>query len=165
MSHMFISYYVHNMYNRMNCVQCQHCLKQLYTRVCYLSNIGCWWTRWTCRSYSPSSDIQNTAWYRKKVASTNIHKITRIMLLVLNLETETFLWIKALPNLLKWFHHTVEYVKALHLLQHTILKLVATLGIFWTEWKLIFTSNKCESVNKTTIQPVREGFPTLFLFG
>ena len=47
-----------------------------------------------------------------------------------------------LPNLLNSFHHTRECVKTLDLLQDTILKLVTTIDIFWTERLLVFTRNR-----------------------
>ena len=127
------------------------------TRACCLSNIGWWWTWWAWRPCSPTFNTPKATWplhkvasniacaqsYLKhglctklpqtlplhKVASKNNHKSTRLISLVFN----SFLWIKALPNLLSWFHHIVECVETLHLLQHTILKLVTTIDIFWTE--------------------------------
>ena len=105
----------------------------LFTRTCYISDIGWWWTCWAWRPCSPSFDIPKTTWLCEKVTLKNIHKNKRLISLVFNLETETLLWIKGVPNLLIWFHHTVECVKTLHLLQHTILKLVTTTDIFWTE--------------------------------
>ena len=108
------------------------------TRACCLSNIGWWWTWWAWRPCSPTFNTPKATglctklpqtWPVHKVASKNNHKTTRLISLVFN----SFLWIKALPNLLSWFHHIVECVKTLHLLQHTILKLVTTIDIFWTE--------------------------------
>lgn len=56
----------------------------------------------------PLSQRQHGLW---KVASKNVHKNARLISLVFNMETETFLWIKVLSNLLSGFHHTVECVK------------------------------------------------------
>ena len=83
--------------------------KSLITTTCWLSNIGWWWTRRA--PCSPSFNILKTTWLREKVASKNIYKNTRIISLVFSLETESFLWVNMLPNLLSWFHHIVECVK------------------------------------------------------
>ena len=83
--------------------------KSLITRTCWLSNIGWWWTRRA--PCSPSLNILKTTWLREKVASKNIYKNTRIISLVFSLETESFLWVNMLPNLLSWFHHIVECVE------------------------------------------------------
>ena len=83
--------------------------RSLITRTCWLSNIGWWWTRRA--PCSPSLNILKTTWLREKVASKNIYKNTRIISLVFSLETESFLWVNMLPNLLSWFHHIVECVE------------------------------------------------------
>ena len=83
--------------------------KSLITRTCWLSNIGWWWIRRA--PCSPSLNILKTTWLREKVASKNIYKNTRIISLVFSLETESFLWVNMLPNLLSWFHHIVECVE------------------------------------------------------
>ena len=83
--------------------------KSLITRTCWLSNIGWWWTRRA--PCSPSLNILKTTWLREKVASKNIYKNTRIISLVFSLETESFLWVNMLPNLLSWFHNIVECVE------------------------------------------------------
>ena len=83
--------------------------KSLITRAFWLSNIGWWWTRRA--PCSPSPNILKTTWLREKVASKNICKNTRIISLFFSLETESFLSVNMLPNILSWFHHIVECVE------------------------------------------------------
>ena len=109
----------------------------LNTRACCVSDTGWCWTWWAWQPSSPSYNITNTTWGREKVILKNIHKNTRLNSMVFNLYTETFLWIKVVISVLRGFHHTVECVKNLHLLQHNILKLVTAIYIFWIDnWYL-----------------------------
>ena len=85
----------------------------IITRACCLSDIELGWTWWGRRPCSLSSHIPKTTWLQEIVTSKNIHKNTRLILMAFNLETETFSWIKVLPNLLSWFHHTEACVKTL----------------------------------------------------
>lgn len=85
----------------------------IFHQILEISDNGWRRRRQAWRPCSPSPNIPKATWVREKVVSKNIHRNTRIISLAFGLETESFLQIKVLPNLLGCFHLILECVKTM----------------------------------------------------
>ena len=74
-----------------------------------------------------------------------------------SLETETFLQMKVLPNLLSWFHHTVECLKTL--------RFIVTCYIETSNHNLYLPAISSRVSQQNNILARSRGFPNLSLSG